>query len=413
MEERFLDINKFKYDLPDERIALFPLEDRDSSKLLVYKNGIIQDKIFKDITSEVSKGDFLVFNNSKVIQARLYFDSGRSKPIEILLLKPANKNSTFETALCDKQNSRWECMVGNSRKWKEKFLTSGIKMGDYEFNLTAAIVDRTENFFVVEFRWDNLKVCFGEILDMHGSTPLPPYIKRNICLEDKERYQTVYAKQSGSVAAPTAGLHFTNKVFSEFKNKYVDWGEVTLHVGAGTFKPVTTQNVFDHKMHSELVSIKKELMLQLCENYSNLISVGTTSLRSLESLKILGTKLINGNTDLIVTQQDGFNTELTESDVHSSFLSVLDYIQNENLNELSFETSLMIYPGFQIKTCKALITNFHQPGSTLLMLISSFIGDEWKRIYNHALKSDYRFLSYGDSSILFRPVCRTFLKNSP
>lgn len=402
MQEKFLDINEFNYDLPDERIALFPLEDRDSSKFLVYKNGIIENKKFNEIISEISKGDFLVFNNSKVIQARLFFDSGRSKQIEILLLKPADKISSFETALNDKQVSRWECMIGNSRKWKDKILSSKIKIDENEFCLTAEIVNRSENFFIVEFTWDNPEVCFGEILDTHGNTPLPPYIKRNISPEDKIRYQTVYAKQSGSVAAPTAGLHFTNQIFSDFKNKLVDWGEVTLHVGAGTFKPVTTRNVFDHKMHSELVTINKELMLKLCDNYSNLISVGTTSLRSLESLKILGAKIGKGNTDLIVTQDDGFKTELIELEVQTSFKSILNYMQNENLPELSFETSLMIYPGYQINTCKALITNFHQPSSTLLLLIAAFIGDDWKAVYKHALCNEYRFLSYGDSSILYR-----------
>lgn len=402
MPEKFLDINEFKYELPDERIALFPVKDRSSSKLLVYKNGIIEDKIFKEINTEVLKGDLLVFNNSKVIQARLYFDSGRSKPIEILLLKPANENSTFETALSETGVSRWKCLIGNSRKWKDKILTANIELGDIQFLLTAEIAGRSENLFIVEFKWKNQNVCFSEILDILGQTPLPPYIKRRLSPEDKERYQTIYAKDSGSVAAPTAGLHFTKEILNELKTSGIESAEVTLHVGAGTFKPVSTQNVFDHEMHSEVVLIKKELLLKLCEKYSNIVAVGTTSLRSLESLKILGAKIKNGYDDLCVTQEDGFNSTLVESDVESSFKTLLEFLQSKNLSELSFETSLMIYPGYPINTCKALITNFHQPGSTLLMLIAAFIGDEWKSVYNHALNSNYRFLSYGDSSILFR-----------
>ncbi|MBW7856052.1 MAG: hypothetical protein B6D43_07335 [Ignavibacteriales bacterium UTCHB1] len=400
METAFLNANEFIYNLPDEKIALYPLAVRSDSKLLVYKKGKITDRIFHEILDEFQRGDLLVFNNSKVIPARMFFDSGRSKPIEILMLKPVG-NKNFTDALNDKSASKWECIVGNMRKWKTKILHKEIHTGECKFTLSVEIVDRNESFFILEFRWNNANQNFGDILDLNGLTPLPPYIRRNTTSRDKERYQTVYAKQTGSVAAPTAGLHFTNNLIRKIVNSGVNITELTLHVGAGTFKPILVDNVFNHKMHSEFVTISKTFLLALLNAENEVITIGTTSLRSLESVKLLGAKLNSGIPGLHVMQEDGLRKELIFANPFKSYENLLNYLEKNSIDEITFETSLMIYPGYNLNTCKALITNFHQPSSTLLLIIAAILGENWKILYDYALKNDYRFLSYGDSSLIY------------
>ena len=398
---REIKIEDFFYELPDEKIAKFPLEKRSDSKLLVYQNGLIQDSAFNSIINFLPKPSTLVFNNTKVVSARLLFENQKNKrkPIEIFILDPAN-NLSVEEGMLQKGKSTWNCLIGNLRHFSNPFIEKSIKIENSIFYLRANNPTNKNDAFTVEFEWD-LDATFAEILNHAGIIPLPPYLKRIPDENDKNRYQTVYAKKAGSVAAPTAGLHFTDEIINEFKNNQISSEYLVLHVGAGTFKPVKSLSMKDHNMHSEEIIVSKKTICNLINNTNNLIAVGTTSLRTLESLFWIGLKLHQGLKDLEVHQWDAYDLKVEENfDFSKSLTYILKYLEINNLDSLKTKTELLIAPGYKIRSIKGIITNFHQPNSTLLLLIASLVGDNWREIYQHALKNNYRFLSYGDSSLL-------------
>ena len=398
---REIKIEDFFYELPDEKIAKFPLEKRSDSKLLVYQNGLIKDSAFNSIINFLPKPSTLVFNNTKVVSARLLFENQKNKrkPIEIFILDPAN-NLSVEEGMLQKGKSTWNCLIGNLRHFSNPFIEKSIKIENSIFYLRANNPTNKNDAFTVEFEWD-LDATFAEILNHAGIIPLPPYLKRIPDENDKNRYQTVYAKKAGSVAAPTAGLHFTDEIINEFKNNQISTEYLVLHVGAGTFKPVKSLSMKDHNMHSEEIIVSKKTICNLINNTNNLIAVGTTSLRTLESLFWIGLKLHQGLKDLEVHQWDAYDLKVEENfDFSKSLTYILKYLEINNLDSLKTKTELLIAPGYKIRSIKGIITNFHQPNSTLLLLIASLVGDNWREIYQYALKNNYRFLSYGDSSLL-------------
>ena len=399
-----ISINDFTYLLPDDKIARFPLEERDASKLLVFQNGIIHDNSFRDLPTLFSKNDLLVFNQTRVVQARLFFTTAAGAKIEVFCLEPLD-NKTIPEAMLDCGKSRWLCMVGNARKWKaEEILRLEIKQNGLEF-IDIKLVERTDVGFAIQFCWTDPHITFAELLDYAGFLPLPPYLKRDANNIDKTRYQTVYASEQGSVAAPTAGLHFTPEIVSKLKSQGVDCAYVTLHVGAGTFKPVKAARMEDHDMHAEELQIEIDLIEAIAHCKGKIAAVGTTTLRTLESLYWTSVRLMknpDSEISIDVSQWEPYQDlaeELPESKQAFSFLAQL--MRSRGMESIQGKTQIIIAPGYIIKTIDLLITNFHQPQSTLLLLVSACIGDDWKLVYEHALQENYRFLSYGDSSALF------------
>lgn len=396
-----INISDFNYDLPDEKIAFFPKEIRDESKLLVYNNKAIQDSTFKNLSSFLSNHDVLVFNNSKVIHARIIVYNTTGARIEIFCLEPVYPTSIISQSFEQKREVTWKCFIGNAKKWKAP-ISFLVNIGDKVIPILSTKQIFDDSSFLVTFSWEE-DVSFSEWLDAYGKMPLPPYIKREADQTDENRYQTIYAKHDGSVAAPTAGLHFTDQVFESLKKKEIDTFWVTLHVGAGTFKPVSTTFINDHFMHQEQIIVSKEMIQKLLDfDDKRIISVGTTVVRTLESIFIMGAKLfLKLENPFSVRQWEVYDQELKINEVSKLFAlqSILDYLNLNKLDHLLGETSLMIIPGYQHKIAQGIITNFHQPQSTLLLLISSYLGDYWKTIYQHALENDYRFLSYGDSNL--------------
>ena len=396
-----INISDFNYDLPDEKIAFFPKEIRDESKLLVYNNKAIQDSTFKNLSSFLSNHDVLVFNNSKVIHARIIVYNTTGARIEIFCLEPVYPTSIISQSFEQKKEVTWKCFIGNAKKWKAP-ISFLVNIGDKVIPILSTKQFFDDSSFLVTFSWEE-DVSFSEWLDAYGKMPLPPYIKREADQTDENRYQTIYAKHDGSVAAPTAGLHFTDQVFESLKKKEIDTFWVTLHVGAGTFKPVSTTFINDHFMHQEQIIVSKEMIQKLLDfDDKRIISVGTTVVRTLESIFIMGAKLfLKLENPFSVRQWEVYDQELKINEVSKLFAlqSILDYLNLNKLDHLLGETSLMIIPGYQHKIAQGIITNFHQPQSTLLLLISSYLGDYWKTIYQHALENDYRFLSYGDSNL--------------
>lgn len=396
-----INISDFNYDLPDEKIAFFPKEIRDESKLLVYNNKAIQDSTFKNLSSFLSNHDVLVFNNSKVIHARIIVYNTTGARIEIFCLEPVYPTSIISQSFEQKREVTWKCFIGNAKKWKAP-ISFLVNIGDKVIPILSTKQIFDDSSFLVTFSWEE-DVSFSEWLDAYGKMPLPPYIKREADQTDEDRYQTIYAKHDGSVAAPTAGLHFTDQVFESLKKKEIDTFWVTLHVGAGTFKPVSTTFINDHFMHQEQIIVTKEMIQKLLDfDDKRIISVGTTVVRTLESIFIMGAKLfLKLENPFSVRQWEVYDQELKINEVSKLFAlqSILDYLNLNKLDHLLGETSLMIIPGYQHKIAQGIITNFHQPQSTLLLLISSYLGDYWKTIYQHALENDYRFLSYGDSNL--------------
>ena len=394
-------ISDYNYNLPNDRIAKYPLEQRDKSKLLIYKNGKISESIFCNLPQWIDSGSLMVFNNTQVIPARINFKNSNGADIEIFCLepvKPANYSDAFIS-----HNCIWKCMIGNLKKWKNNELYKTINYNDISINLIAKKSDDFHVFNNLEFTWDNENLNFGEIIQLAGVTPIPPYLERKSELIDNERYQTVYAKIKGSVASPTAGLHFTEDLLKNLTNKGIGCAYLTLHVGAGTFKPVKSINITDHEMHKEMFSISADTLILLKQTSGNLISVGTTTLRTLESLFWLGHKikygLIKDDKQLYVGQWDPYNLDVSLT--WSQALEVLtEYILKNNLKEINVATQIMIIPGYKIHSINALVTNFHQPCSTLLLLLASITGDKWKDIYEYAMDNNFRFLSYGDSSLI-------------
>lgn len=397
-----LSISDYSYALPDEKIAKFPLKERDSSRLLVFKNGEIEDTNFSQIAQNFEKDDLLIFNQTRVVQARLKLQTKTGAWIEVFCLEP-NGLMSIPDAMIQKESATWFCYVGNAKKWKlEEVLEIQFQPNEM---LRLSQIGRKEDGYVIRFEWTGEHICFADILESAGLLPLPPYLKRVAVEEDKNRYQTVYAVEKGSVAAPTAGLHFTQKVFDSLKNKGVNNQYLTLHVGAGTFKPVKSDRMNGHVMHTEEVIVSIDLIESFATCERKIIAVGTTTLRTLESIYWTAIRLMrfpDSEFGIDVKQWDPYETEQAELPNRKDAFSFLaQKMKERGLGFIKGETQIIIAPGYRIRTIDAIITNFHQPQSTLLLLVSACIGDEWKRVYEHALKHDYRFLSYGDSSLLY------------
>ncbi|MCP4461041.1 MAG: S-adenosylmethionine:tRNA ribosyltransferase-isomerase [Cytophagales bacterium] len=380
-----IDLKDYHYSLPDERIAKFPLPKRSNSKLLLYKNGEISHTIFKSISDHLPEKCILVFNDTKVIPARLIFYKSTGARIEVFLLEPS-RPSNYEQNMNAKISCSWHCMIGNSKKWK----TEEIEVA--EIGLKA-----TRQNDEVTFTWEQ-DLTFSEILEFAGKIPLPPYIDREVIDSDKDRYQTVYSKHEGAVAAPTAGLHFTDKLLTELDEKGIAKDYLTLHVSAGTFQPIKAETVDDHPMHREQIIITKKNVENLLKSES-IIPVGTTSLRTLESLYWYGVKLLNGDTDFFIPKLYPYGHS-NIPDKTDSLRAVLDYMGENKTSKLVGHTEIFIFPGYTFRICSGLITNFHLPGSTLILLVAAMIGEDWKKVYQEALAQNYRFLSFGDSSLL-------------
>jgi len=389
-------INDYTYTLPEERIALHPLPERDQSKLLVYQEKNIIHSNFSRLSDFLPPGSILFFNNTKVIPARLLFKKETGATIEIFLLDPVWPSPIVSQAMTATQKSQWHCTIGNLKRWTEN---SKLKISEDDLSVEVTLVDQHQS--IVEFSWNTL-LTFAEVLQKIGAVPLPPYIKRKAEASDLERYQTLYSKEDGAVAAPTAGLHFTNRVFHSLKKKNITFDYLTLHVSAGTFQPVKVQNAVEHVMHEEQVIVIRENIENLLKGQLT-VAVGTTSLRTLESIYWYGVKLaIDPTSKFSVHQEDAY--QLKAIDKSKALNAVLKKMDDENIDQLIGKTSIYILPGYDFKMADALITNFHQPGSTLMLLVAAYVGHDWKNIYESALAANYRFLSYGDSSLLFRKL---------
>ena len=405
MNTKHIRIKDYNYDLPDERIAKFPLSQRDKSKLLVYNHGEVSQDEFSNITRYLPQGALMVFNNTKVIQARLHFRKETGSLIEIFLLEPALP-ADYEQMFQTTDACSWYCMVGNLKKWKGGPLTTTVEIAGQPaaVQLTAERDMSCEMALKIDFKWTGNKLSFAELLDKAGELPIPPYLNRNTQESDKTTYQTVYSKIKGSVAAPTAGLHFTQKVLADIDQHGIDREELTLHVGAGTFKPVKSEEIDGHSMHTEYVCIRRTTLEKLLQHNCEAVAVGTTSVRTLESLYYMGCKVkANPNislNQLHVNQWEPYEPTPTSITPTESIGELIAYMDRNNLPSLHSSTQIIIAPGYQYKIVKRLVTNFHQPQSTLLLLVSAFVGGDWKSIYRYALDNDFRFLSYGDSSIL-------------
>ncbi len=419
MDTKHIHISDYNYSLPDERIAKFPLSRRDRSKLLVYRHGEVTDDVFCHLPNYLPQGALMVFNNTRVIQARMHFRKETGALIEVFLMEPAEPVD-YEVMFQTTGHCSWLCMIGNLKKWKEGPLKRAFEIKGNTLTLTVTI-DREKTLvrgggtnYWVDFDWDNAKVNFAEILEAIGELPIPPYLNRETQESDKTTYQTVYSKIKGSVAAPTAGLHFTDAVLSDIDAIGIVRDEVTLHVGAGTFKPVKSEEIADHDMHTEYIVVHRHTIERLLEHECSAIAVGTTSVRTLESLYYMGVKL-------------AVNADLTEEETHvrqwepyelphdeqglaivkglsvtptQAIRNILNYLDKDNLDTLHSSTQIIIAPGYTYKIVKMLVTNFHQPQSTLLLLVSAFLKGDWQKVYDYALAHDFRFLSYGDSSLL-------------
>jgi len=394
-------IEDFDYNLPDDRIAKYPLQERDKSKLLIWKNEHITESSFRNISEFIPENTLLVFNNTKVIQARLIFRKKTGAPIEIFCLEP-QEPSDYAQTFAQTQSCTWSCLVGNSKRWKE----GKLEYTTSEVQCTAERINRRGETQIIRFEWDNPDWTFADILEKCGELPIPPYLNRKTEASDKETYQTIYSKIKGSVAAPTAGLHFTDAVFKSLQEKKIDREELTLHVGAGTFKPVKSETLEGHEMHSEWFSVKKSTIEQLIKKEGQVFAVGTTSVRTLESLYYLGLILENNpgaNPEELTVSQWIPYQESNPLPASAALRNLLNYMEQNHLETLTTHTQILIAPaGYSFKIVNGMITNFHQPKSTLLLLISAFVGGKWREIYNYALANDFRFLSYGDSSLLMR-----------
>lgn len=396
-------IEEYDYPLPDERIAKFPLAKRDESKLLLYKDGQVSESVFKHIADYLPAGSLLVYNNTRVIQARLLFQKATGARIEVFCLEPAEPH---DYALIFQQTERcsWICLVGNLKKWKDGLLTKKVTIQGEEVILSAEKKESHGDSHRIEFTWNNPKYTFADLLDAAGVLPIPPYLHRETEKSDLVTYQTVYSKIKGSVAAPTAGLHFTPEVLADVDTHGIGREEVTLHVGAGTFKPVKSETIEGHEMHTEFISVRRSSIERIQKNLGKIIAVGTTSVRTLESLYYIGVKLASHpdatSEELVVNQWMPYEAENNRIPVAEALQHILDYLDRHQADKLVTATQIIIAPGYEFKVVRGIITNFHQPKSTLLLLISAFVKGNWRTIYDYALSHDFRFLSYGDSSLL-------------
>jgi S-adenosylmethionine:tRNA ribosyltransferase-isomerase len=396
-----ISLKEFTYPLSQERIAQFPLNERDMSKLLLYKKGNISEGIFKQLPEVLNPGTLLVYNDTKVIHARLKFHKLTGSTIEIFCLQPYEPVD-YQQSFTRYEEVKWKCLVGNAKKWKDEILKLRIERDGKSFNLYAEKCDRDNDAFIIRFYWDPSHLSFSEIIELAGETPIPPYLNREAEPSDSSRYQTIYSRLEGSVAAPTAGLHFTEKVLNDLHKNKIQLTPLSLHVGAGTFTPVKSENAVDHRMHIETFTISKDAIENIRRHLGRITAVGTTSCRTLESLYWLGVKSMNTNiteNHFHLSQWEAYDLPQKIS-VNEAIGSLLNYMENQKQAEVTASTGIMITPGYTFRMINALITNFHQPSSTLLMLIAAFIGEDWKKIYEYALNNDFRFLSYGDSSLL-------------
>ncbi len=400
---KHISIKDYNYDLPNERIAKYPLNERDLSKLLVYKNQRILESQYQFIDEYLPEDSLLFFNNTKVIPARLFFKTSSQKDIEIFCLEPISNHTDVYSSMLQQGNSTWKCLVGGAAKWKEQF----VYLNTSDLQIKAEIKERLNGTFVLEFTWEPNSKSFAEVLQIAGAIPIPPYLKRDTEEIDLERYQTIYAQKEGSVAAPTAGLHFTDKVFEKLKNKKIVPTYITLHVGAGTFKPVKSDTMAAHEMHGEYIDVSLETLEYLYHNFDKTVTaVGTTSMRTLESLYWIGQKISQSQNikpeELTVEQWEPYSSSETQLTAQQALKYIIDYLKQHKLVTLYAKTSILVAPGYQFKVVNALVTNFHQPESTLILLVAAFIGEDWRKVYQYALDNDFRFLSYGDGSLLFR-----------
>ena len=401
-DPKHIHISEYNYPLSDERIAKFPLAVRDQSKLLVYRHGEVSEDVFTSLPDYLPKGSLMVFNNTKVIQARLHFRKETGALIEVFCLEPIQPND-YVLNFQQTEHAAWLCMIGNLKKWKDGALKREMTVKGFPITLTATRGECRGTSHWIDFSWDNPEVTFADILEVFGELPIPPYLNRDTEESDKETYQTVYSKIKGSVAAPTAGPHFTPRVLEALQEKGIDLEELTLHVGAGTFKPVKSEEIEGHEMHTEYISVNRATIKKLIDHDGCAVAVGTTSVRTLESLYHIGVTLAE-------------NPDATEEELHVkqwqpyekydqippvvALQKILGYLDRNGLEALHSSTQIIIAPGYQYKIVKAMVTNFHQPQSTLLLLVSAFVKGNWRTIYDYALAHDFRFLSYGDSSLL-------------
>jgi len=381
-----LKLTDFSYELPESRIAKHPPKERGTSKLLVYRQGEIQHHHFGTIADQLPEGSTLVFNNTKVIPARIILHKDTGARIEIFLLEPLAPSSAHEQVMMSRNNCTWKCMIGNAKRWEQ-----GTSLTNKSNNVKATRTGKDE----VNFEWEGM--TFSELLTEIGKTPLPPYLHREVDKEDKVRYQTIYSKIDGAVAAPTAGLHFTDEIMTELEAKGICKKYVTLHVSAGTFQPIKTDDISMHPMHNEQILIERQIIESLIST-SQTIAVGTTSMRTLESLYWFGVRLHHEKEDFYIKKEDPY--EMVAIDKHIALQKVLHYMDKHQLNRIGGQTEIFLYPGYTFKMCDGLITNYHMPNSTLILLVAAFVGENWRKIYEEALINDYRFLSYGDSSLL-------------
>ncbi|MFA6151708.1 MAG: S-adenosylmethionine:tRNA ribosyltransferase-isomerase [Chitinophagaceae bacterium] len=399
---KYLQIKDYSYHLPEDRIAHYPMEERDLSKLLVYNNGEISEDVYRNVSQYLSPGSLVIFNQTKVVQVRLLFQKDTGAGIEIFCLEPDKRYADMQTAMTQRGEVYWLCLVGGANKWKKDTVLK-LYNESLDIHIEAHLADRLDGMFLICLKWKNEEISFAEVLQAIGKVPLPPYMNREMKEEDKERYQTIYAKEEGSVAAPTAGLHFTSHIFESFVENNIHTSFLTLHVGAGTFKQVKTEKLEEHQMHAEWIEVSLEFIEQLLRQNGSVVAVGTTSIRTIESLYWIGLKLYlgmpvqwGGNA---VEQWDAYELD-AKIDAKIALQQLAEWMHNRQMNKLITRTQILIAPGYHPKIVNKLITNFHQPDSTLLLLIAALVGENWKSIYNYALNNNFRFLSYGDGCLI-------------
>lgn len=410
-------ISDYTYELPEEKIAVYPLSEREQSRLLLWKGGHITETLFADAGRMVPENSLLVFNNTRVIHARLIFHTPAGARVEIFCLEPHHP-ADYQLSFQSTATVEWKCLVGNARKWKQGTLALTVPIGDLSVTLQAEMTERLGNAFCIHFSWD-AQITFASLIEAAGNMPIPPYLNRPAETIDDDRYQTTYARIDGSVAAPTAGLHFTPRVMEKLRNNHISFAELTLHVGAGTFQPVKSERVADHDMHTETVYVTKAFLRTMLNHDGQVIAVGTTSVRSLESLYWLGAgweessaKATNGSSDENQENpsvEDPWHVEQWQPYTHHTDLSpvkaltnLLNWMENHHTDQLSFTTSIIIIPGYRFRMISGMFTNFHQPNSTLLLLVAAFLGHDWKKVYDYALHHNFRFLSYGDANLYLK-----------
>lgn len=405
MGPKDISIAEYDYDLPESRIAMRPLAERDASKLLIYKKGVITEDHFSRIDKYLPEETLLVLNNTKVIHARIIFRKESGAAIEIFCLEPHGPVKEYSSVMSAEGSAVWNCLVGGAAKWKEDLLEKKVCIGNEEVTIRAQKKEKLSDAFVIEFTWQPAGFSFAEITEASGDMPLPPYIKRAAEEADTDRYQTLFAKHQGSVAAPTAGLHFSENVFKKLSEKNIVKAFVTLHVGAGTFKPVKAELMSGHEMHAEYIDVNTETIQQLQSKAGKIAAVGTTSLRTIESLYWLGVKASRNTAveDLSLLQWEVYEESLASEtmSIKEALDALLAWMKKRNTENIFTKTQILIAPGYKFRMANMLITNFHQPRSTLLLLVAAAIGDDWKKMYSYALENDFRFLSYGDGNLIF------------